>query len=217
MHPKSTHVPPLGVHWLTPLYDLVAEGGVPARRMRAAVTARVRASGCRSVLDVGCGTGTLAARLSLDVPAAAVAALDPDPAALGRARKKSRRLGAEVRFIRASATALPYPARTLDCVVSSMMMHHLTGPEKDEALSEIVRVLAPGGLFLLLDFTRPEGAWGRLVFPLMRPFDGWERTADAAAGTLPARVRSAGLAGVTPVERWKSAYGEIELLTAHAP
>ena len=60
------------------------------------------------VVDVGSGTGTLALLLERRVPGATVVGLDPDPPALGRARKKAAAQGLEVGFVRGSATALPF-------------------------------------------------------------------------------------------------------------
>src|SRR5690348_3277744 len=60
------------------------------------------------VLDVGCGTGTLAVLIKRRLPTIAVAGADPDPKALERARRKAARARVDVRFERAFGDALPF-------------------------------------------------------------------------------------------------------------
>src|SRR6266511_6400819 len=60
------------------------------------------------VLDVGCGTGTLAVMIKRLHPAVEVIGLDPDPKALARAKRKAERAGVAVRFDRGFADELSY-------------------------------------------------------------------------------------------------------------
>ena len=48
---------------------------------------------------------------------------------------------------------LPFPDQTFDVVLSTLMMHHLPDPLKRQGLSEIARVLKPGGRLVIADFT----------------------------------------------------------------
>jgi ubiquinone/menaquinone biosynthesis C-methylase UbiE len=119
------------------------------------------------VLDVGCGTGTLAVLIKRLYPSVGVTGLDPDPRALSRAGRKASRAGVPVAFDRGFADALPYPDATFDRVFSSMMFHHLEDGAKTKALAEFRRVLLPGGRLEFLDFTEPasrgQGALSRLI------------------------------------------------------
>jgi ubiquinone/menaquinone biosynthesis C-methylase UbiE len=100
-------------------------------------------SGLR-LLDVGCGTGTLALSLKSRAPEAEVVGLDADPEVLDRARVKAREAGLEVRFDRALATELPYEDGSFDLILSTLFFHHLTGADKRCTAKEITRVLKPG-------------------------------------------------------------------------
>lgn len=119
------------------------------------------------ILDVGCGTGTLAVQLKQRYPGAQVVGLDPDPKALRRARAKTQRAGVSVALDQGFADELPYQADSFDRVFSSFMFHHLDGRERERTLKEILRVLRPGGSFHLVDFTHDghgsHGFWERLV------------------------------------------------------
>jgi ubiquinone/menaquinone biosynthesis C-methylase UbiE len=107
-----------------------------------------------AVLDVGCGTGTLAVLLKRLHPTIEVTGLDPDPKALARAAKKAERAGLAVRFDRGFADELPYADATFDRVFSSMMFHHVRRSDKAKVLGDIRRVLKPGGRLEFLDIAR---------------------------------------------------------------
>jgi ubiquinone/menaquinone biosynthesis C-methylase UbiE len=108
------------------------------------------------VLDIGCGTGTLAILLKRLHPTVEVIGLDPDPKALARAIAKAGRAGVTVRIDRGFADALPYGDATFDRVFSSMMFHHVPRGDKARVLAEARRVLKPGGSLELLDIA-PAG------------------------------------------------------------
>lgn len=113
-----------------------------------------------SVLDVGCGTGTLAIAAKTRVgPSGTVCGIDASPEMLGRAIKKAA--GAEIEFRNAAVEALPYPDRKFDLVLSTVMLHHLPAGIRPAAASEIARVLKPGGRVLAVDFAdSPEARKG---------------------------------------------------------
>jgi ubiquinone/menaquinone biosynthesis C-methylase UbiE len=120
------------------------------------------------ILDVGCGTGTLAVQLKQLYPAAQVVGLDPDPKALRRAKVKIQRAAVSVVLDQGFADELPYETETFDRVFSSFMFHHLEERERERALREVLRVLRPGGSFHLVDFTHADGHgsdgfWERLL------------------------------------------------------
>src|SRR5207249_10176352 len=88
MESSRTYFPAAGHDWSLPLYDPIVKllGGDAARR------ALLEQAGLRPgqrVLDVGCGTGTLATLIKQLYPDVAVVGLDPDPKALARARRKA--------------------------------------------------------------------------------------------------------------------------------
>ena len=70
-----------------------------------------------TVLDVGCGTGSLAIAAKMQVgPAGKVYGIDASPEILARARKKARKAGVEVTFEQAPGQALPFPDGHFDAV-----------------------------------------------------------------------------------------------------
>lgn len=123
------------------------------RRFRERLLEPARLQPAEAVLDVGCGTGTLAilARRKLGA-AGSVTGIDPAPEMIARARSKAARAGLTIQFDTALAEALPFPNAQFDVVLCTVMLHHVRRAVRPAVLSEIRRVLKPGGRVLLADF-----------------------------------------------------------------
>jgi ubiquinone/menaquinone biosynthesis C-methylase UbiE len=117
-----------------------------------------------SVLDIGCGTGTLAIAAKRRVgPSGRVYGVDASPEMLARARQKADKASTEVSFKNGIVEALPFPDGQFDVVLSTVMLHHLGRDARRQCAQEVRRVLKPGGRVLAVDFARPaEGKRGLL-------------------------------------------------------
>ena len=100
----------------------------------------VRASGPRSVLEVGCGTGAFAERLTAENPEATVIATDQS----ARFVELTAARGVDARL--ADVQDLPFADASFDLVAALWMLYHV--PDLDRGLAEIRRVLRPGGRLL---------------------------------------------------------------------
>jgi len=109
-----------------------------------------------SVLDVGCGSGSLAIAAKQQVGSTGtVYGLDASSEMIARAEKKAEKTGVEVVFKEAFAQSLPFPESQFDVVLSTMILHHLPPLARRELACEILRVLKPGGRVLVIDFGKP--------------------------------------------------------------
>jgi len=174
---QRTYLPAAGHDWFLPIYDPLVKllGGEQAKRAlldQADLRPRHR------VLDIGCGTGSLAVVIRRLHPDVDVVGLDPDPKALARARQKTERAGVTIQFDQGFSDELPYPAASFDRVFSSLMFHHLPRPDKEKTLREVRRVLKPGGSLHLLDLRGPEsgshGFWAHFLHSNRRLRDNSE-------------------------------------------
>ncbi len=103
------------------------------------------------ILDLGCGTGQLAARLAQRVPHGSVLGVDPADEMIRVARRQHRHRK-NLRFEVGSSEAIPADAGTFDVVASTISFHHWARPV--ESLRDIARVLRPNGRVLILDLCR---------------------------------------------------------------
>ncbi len=110
------------------------------------------------VVDIGTGTGALLPLLA--ATGARVTAVDASAAMLTRARALCKREGLnEVVFEQADIQDLPFAADRFDAAYCSMVLHHVARPER--ALSEMARIVKPGGKVVVMAFTRHNLVWLR--------------------------------------------------------
>ncbi|MFD2054319.1 class I SAM-dependent methyltransferase [Mesorhizobium calcicola] len=109
-----------------------------------------------AVLDVACGTGTLAIAAKRQVgPGGSVTGVDASSEMIERAHAKAVRAGLEATFVSGTAQELPFDDARFDIVIGTLMLHHLSKPVRAAFAREAARVLKPGGRLLLIDFGRP--------------------------------------------------------------
>jgi arsenite methyltransferase len=130
--------------------------GYFTEHMRDAAIARAKLPPNAVVADVGTGTGFVAAGLASQ--AATVFGFDASAAMLEVARRNLAPF-ANVELHEAPGDRLPLPDGTLDGVFANMYLHH--APEPPAALSEMARVLKPGGVLCLTDLDTHDHTWQR--------------------------------------------------------
>ena len=100
-------------------------------------------------LEVGAGSGAMAAALLDRYDALSLTATDVDAAMLDATSRRLSGFGARAVVQEADATALPFPDGAFDCAFSWAMLHHTI--EWERALAELVRVVRPAGRIVGLD------------------------------------------------------------------
>jgi ubiquinone/menaquinone biosynthesis C-methylase UbiE len=211
------YIPALRFRALTRFYDPLVRLTTREETFKRRLLEQALPAPGASVLDLGCGTGTLAVLVKRRQPAAEVTGLDADPEVLERGRRKAAEAGVEIRFDRGFANELPYPDRRFDLVLSSLFFHHLGPDLKRRSAAEIARVLRPGGELHVADWGRPADPLMRMLSLGIRVLDGFEPTAENLSGELPAIFERAGLADATETGRLRTVFGTLALYRAVRP
>jgi ubiquinone/menaquinone biosynthesis C-methylase UbiE len=167
------------------------------------------------IVDVGCGTGSLALLLSRVEPRAQIIGVDPDSDVLAVARQKA-----------AGCTAVQWRVgmgdKLVDCigvdsadtVVSSLMFHQCPLPMKRAVLAAMFAVLRSGGRLVIADYGRQRSRLMRLGFRIVQLADGKEDTQPNADGILPELLSEAGFRDVREAEVVPTVSGSISVYVA---
>ncbi len=154
-HQTAKFIPALGNDLLTPLYDPLL-WFMRESRFKTDLIEQAQISNGNRVLDVGCGTGTLAIMTKKRHPEAEVVGIDADSKILGIARVKAAKAGITLTFDQGMADQLPYADSSFNRVLSSLFLHHLSTEQKLRTLAEVFRILRPDGGFEVVDFGPPR-------------------------------------------------------------
>jgi ubiquinone/menaquinone biosynthesis C-methylase UbiE len=122
------------------------------------------------VLDAGVGTGR---NFPFYPPFAHVVGIDVSPAMLSRARRRLTTASANVELREMDVTRLDFPDRSFDAAVTAFLFCTLPDELQVPGLKELGRVVKPGGIIRLLEYTRPNGRFRRLMTKLWEPWVSW--------------------------------------------
>jgi ubiquinone/menaquinone biosynthesis C-methylase UbiE len=195
---EPRYVPALGYHFLTPLYDTVIALMTRETTWRKAFVKQIAPDQRDVIVDVGCGTGSLAIILKRTSPYTTVYGIDPDPDVLGRAEIKARDKGVIVHFMSGYGADVAERAASLRVtkVVSSLVLHQVPLAGKREILGSMHAALKPGGQIHIADYGLQRSPLMRLLFRQVQHLDGIEGTQPNAEGIVPVLMEEIGFDNV---------------------
>lgn len=217
MKPSPELVPALGYHWLTPFYDRVVALTARERSFKTALLQQADIRPGQQILDLACGTGTLAIWAKQACPDTHVTGVDGDSAVLKIAWRKASARAVRVNFMHAFSHQLPFPDDHFDRALSSLFFHHLSTDSKQCAARELFRVLKPGGSLHVADWGQPSHLLIRALFLPVQLLDGFSTTSDNLQGRLPGIFRNAGFVEVETSRSFETIFGTLTLYRARKP
>src|SRR5437667_5044860 len=210
---ERDYVPAAPQLWL---YDFLVAVLARESRWRPALLQQIDPKAEDSIADIGCGTGTLLARIGRTARPAVLIGIDPDQAILERARRKVAEVGARVEFqvgyARDAAALLD--GRRINKIVSSLVFHQVPMPEKRAGLAAMCAALVPGGEVHVADYGLQRTALMRRLFRIVGAGDGYENTEPNARGVLPELMREVGFHEVKETAVIATPTGSISLYRA---
>lgn len=213
----AEYIPALRYHWLTTFYDPLIRWTLRESTFKRQLMKQAGIERGHQVLDLGCGTGTLALLIKSHHSKTDVIGLDADPKALEIGKAKAARAGLNVRFDYGMAFELPYPDVSFDRVILSLLFHHLRRENKERTLKEVFRVLRRHGELHVADWGKAQNKLMRVAFLLVQLLDGFETTADNVSGLLPELFQAAGFEDVQEPTRYMTVVGALSLYRARKP
>lgn len=176
--------------FLTPFYDGILNLIGFGDQQREKIVKLLELKPGEKLLDVGCGTGSLLKAAKRLHPDNEMTGIDIDKKVLEIAKRKLVSTG--IQLVNTGAENLPFPEKSFDAVVSTLIFHHLPAAIKRKALLEIKRVLKPDGRFLLVDFGKIDGAL-KLVYyaEMVLRLPEAETAKDNVEGKIPSYLKEA--------------------------
>lgn len=121
-----------------------------------------------SLIDIGCGTGAFLAYAAVAVPGLSLFGLDLSS---GMVREARARLGERATVYQGDSERMPLEDSRFDAVTCHMSIHHY--PDAQAAVSEMRRILKPGGMLCIndMDCIAPVRAVANIIFPHLKSGD----------------------------------------------
>jgi ubiquinone/menaquinone biosynthesis C-methylase UbiE len=165
-------------------------------RIKSRLIVQLNPNDNESILDFGCGTGTLTLMIKKAGPGCEVYGIDIDPEVLEIARKKARDDEVDVHFIEYNGITLPFNGDNFDKVVTSLVLHHLSAVQKTRLFRELYRVLKKDGELHILDFGIQRTLYARLLSSVLKLLEPIE---DNILGKIPEYLKLSGFEDIEEV------------------
>ncbi len=213
---KGAFTPALGFNALTPVYDLAIAIFTRERIWRTRLIDAIDPNPNDLILDIGCGTGSLAHFIDQACSSASYLGLDPDEQAVNIAKKRAQQKSIAARFV----TGFFDGSETVEGnrpnkIVTSLVLHQTPLPEKRRIIKQAYDLLPVGGVLIIADYGEQKTALMRFLFRwTVQALDGLDDTQPNADGVLPDLLKDTGYTDISQTATVPTPSGSISVLHA---
>lgn len=207
-------IPALRFDFFTKFYDPLVRAMTREYAFKRALIAQANLHNNQTILDIACGTATLAIGIKKRFPGVKISAIDADAEILRMAHEKAALNDVEIDFKQTFSDNLSFPDNSFDHIFSTLFFHHLTLESKITTLQEILRVLKPNGEFHLADYALPRDKAQFVLSKSVRLIDGFASTHDNLRGRLKLLMEETGFSRVERTGYFRTILGTIRLFKA---
>ena len=211
---KEPFIPALGADWATRFYDPVVRATTKEFEFKLALVEQADLHENQTILDLGCGTGTLSIGIKRRFPKIQIYAVDGDAKILQIAEEKAKKYESMITFRESYSDALPFSEGVFDHAFSTLLFHHLTLETKVKTLKELLRVMKSGGSLNIADYGKPANISQKAFSKVIKLVDGDETTKDNFAGRLKNLIEETGFTKVETTQEFRTILGTIRLFHA---
>jgi len=205
----------LGFNGLTKRYDLLLWTTFPERKIKKALIEQLQLKGNETLLDFGCGTGTLAIMIKEQYPTVNILGIDVDDNVISIAEHKIKTKGLNIPIKRFDGQNLSFAGhQQFDKIVSSFVFHHIPTALKRTLFAQLYRIIKPGGEFYVADFGKLKNFNTKVAFNFFRRVDGKDNTQINAEGLLPEFIKGGGFDDVQILSSYNTLFGTVDLIKA---
>jgi ubiquinone/menaquinone biosynthesis C-methylase UbiE len=209
--------PAAGQDELSDQYDRLVRIFARERAWRPLLAERIAPRPGQLIVDIGCGTGTLAILLKQRCPEAKIVGVDPDVKILAIAQAKAKVADVDVQWHQGFADSAPVQPGSADVAVSSLVLHQVSIVQKHAIIGTMLGLVNATGLIHIADYGRQSGLMRWLFRQTVQKGDGVANTQPNADGMIEGIF--AGLGLVVPLDdrRISTPSGTISIFSRRKP
>ncbi len=204
---KEKFTPAFDLPFLTNLFDSFISRVIPEKRIKGNLIDLMNIRDEDRILDFGCGTGTLLILGKQKHPKTYFEGIDIDPKILAIAKRKIERQKLDILLTEYDGGELPEKTNSVNKVMTSLMMHHLSTDKKLKAMKEMNRILTQGGKLYIVDFGKQINPIFKLIGNIAAKFQ--EEVDANFKGLIPDLMTTAGFYNVRTLNLYNTKIGTI--------
>ena len=215
---KGEYIPALKYHWMTRFYDPLIQWGMQEKKFKTHLIKQATLQPNETIMDLACGTGTLALLIQQSQPGVQVIGVDADPEILSIAKEKIKETQVNnITFEEGFSDKLPFSNNLFHHIFTSLFIHHLTLEIKKKTFEEVYRTLKSGGQFHIIDFEKPQNWLMRVAFFSIQFLDGFETTSNDVKGIIPNLLKETGFVLIEETGQFSTITGTLRAYKALKP